>query len=238
MLVNDADEETSKLFFSLGANLPVAGTETIHENGFEQPMRRGSYIYDRSTDSYYVAKEDVADASSLDIEGSESFAKVGTYVREQGAEWSANTTYYKGQIVLHEGVYYENQTNNPDPFTKEARGFNNRIEDYSSGAQADFNPEVFSPSDKFFFETDDALSQEFLDMQRAKGEPILIMSGYLLPNLSSMYCHLMLKVKLMHKLRLNQQVLMVWMQRFLYLPMQMVKLLACVLMTLENIFSQ
>ena len=107
----------------------------------------------------------------------------------------------------------------------------------ADGAQADFNPEVFSPSDKFFFETDDALSQEFLDMQRAKESPFSTMSGYLLPNLSSMYCPLVLKVKLMHKLRLNQQVLMVWMQRFLYLPMQMVKLLACVLMTLENIFS-
>jgi flagellin-like hook-associated protein FlgL len=178
LLVNQYDESdpqkilSSMVFFSLGGKLPVAGSEIIREEGIELPMRRGGYVYDRPTDSYYVAKEDIADASSLEIEKSESFAKVGAFVREQGAEWSANTTYFKGQIVLHEGVYYENQTNNPDPFTNESRGFSNRIEDYSDGAQADFNPEVFSPSDKFFFETNDALSQEFMDMQRAKGEPI------------------------------------------------------------------
>jgi len=102
--------------------------------------------------------------------------KVSAYNASQGSEWSANKDYFKGQIVLHNGVYYECQTNGVD-----GNGFNNQRDEEdtliaigSDGTlEQQFIPLIGSPSDEFFKDgLLDARSQEYIDMQKAIGEPI------------------------------------------------------------------
>ena len=166
------DSVDKRLYLSLGADLPIDGREKIVESDISMPIQRGDYIYDRPSDSYYVATEDVSDASSVAITSSPLFSKVSAFVSEQGAEWSANRNYFKGQIVLHEGVYYECQTNGKPLVNGDIVGFDNRDDEEFLGSDGDYHRPLLSPSKEFFLDVPDALNQEYMDMQRAKGEPI------------------------------------------------------------------
>ncbi|MEC8791482.1 MAG: hypothetical protein VXX29_09650, partial [Verrucomicrobiota bacterium] len=67
------------------------------------------YIYDRPNDKFYVATTNVTNATS--VNGTD-FKEVGARSSVQGAEWSSNFIYDKGQIALYEGKYYQCQRDN------------------------------------------------------------------------------------------------------------------------------
>ena len=188
------DEQTGKVFIFTGDSLPTEGQEPFIQPGVDRSIRRGSFVYLsdlKSSDStsnksgFYLATDDISDvslANHIDAStgvppvDSSKLIKLSAYASPQGSEWSASKTYDKGQVVLHEGVYYECQTSGVDGL-----GFDN-ISDETVGIIALGNdgtlepqesPVVVSPSDDFFKSgLSDARSQEYIDLQKAKGEPI------------------------------------------------------------------
>ena len=51
------------------------------------------------------------------LDNDQLFAALPAYSTRQGAEWSSSSSYDQGQIVLHDGRYYQCQVD----------GFNNKI---------------------------------------------------------------------------------------------------------------
>ena len=188
------DENSNRVYLFAGSSLPTEGLEPFVQPGADKPLRSGSFVYlsdmvtnDAGGDGsgFYLATEDIDNAGSdsiidpqtgLPVEGSSKLVKVSAYNSPQGAEWSANKAYLKGQIVLHEGVYYECQTNGVDGL-----GFNNQRDEEETviglgrdgKLEQQFIPIIGSPSDEFFKEgLVDARSQDYIDILRAQGEPI------------------------------------------------------------------
>ena len=91
--------------FLLGDALPIEGKEIAYESGVSFSAQVGDYVYDRASDQFFVATENVKDASSLDT----GFKVVDARSAIQGAEWASNFKFDTGQIVLHDGKYYQCQ---------------------------------------------------------------------------------------------------------------------------------
>ncbi|NBU86303.1 MAG: hypothetical protein EBS13_03115 [Verrucomicrobia bacterium] len=126
--------------FLLGKDLPREGKELIFQEGDSISGKKGDYIYSRGFDpqgnpisQYFVALEDFSDQVGLDDEA--LFAALPAYSTRQGAEWSSSSTYDQGQIVLHNGRYFQCQVDD----------FNNRII-----LQDTFNSQItVQPDDEF-----------------------------------------------------------------------------------------
>lgn len=162
-----------RLYMAMGSTLPVEGREMVLDQTLSTPLMKGSFIYDRETDNFYMARQDIPDVSAVEVSpNSESFVLLNANNVAQGADWSSNQTYFKGQIVLHEGVYYECQTNGKPLQTGEVVGFDNRDDQELLGSDGDYYRPLVSPNDDFFLDVPDARSQEFMDIQKAKGEPV------------------------------------------------------------------
>jgi flagellin-like hook-associated protein FlgL len=188
------DENSGKVFMFTGGSLPIEGNEPFIQPGVGRSVRSGSYVYlsdakptessgDRS--GFYLATDDISDVSlgnhidpstGVPPVDSSKLIRLSAYASPQGSEWSASKTYDKGQVVLHAGVYYECQTSGVDGL-----GFDNfsdeTVEIIALGNDGTLelqnSPVVVSPSDDFFKSgLSDARSQEFIDLQKAKGEPI------------------------------------------------------------------
>ena len=95
--------------FLLGDSLPVEGREIVFESNLPFSAEMGEYVYDRPNDKFYVATTNVTNATS--VNGTD-FKEVGALSSVQGAEWSSNFIYDKGQIALYEGKYYQCQRDN------------------------------------------------------------------------------------------------------------------------------
>ena len=95
--------------FLLGDSLPVEGREIVFESNLPFSAEKGEYVYDRPNDKFYVATTNVTNATS--VNGTD-FKEVGARSSVQGAEWSSNFIYDKGQIALYEGKYYQCQRDN------------------------------------------------------------------------------------------------------------------------------
>ena len=95
--------------FLLGDSLPVEGREIVFESNLPFSAEKGEYVYDRPNDKFYVATTNVTNATS--VNGTD-FKEVGALSSVQGAEWSSNFIYDKGQIALYEGKYYQCQRDN------------------------------------------------------------------------------------------------------------------------------
>jgi flagellin-like hook-associated protein FlgL len=213
----------NKLFISLGNHLPSQGEELVIDETVGRTVDKGTFVYDRITDQYYVATEGIYGATRsdlainfnflgsnysppgnvnvtnlseipqnvsqgtivqnsstgeyfealFDVEGITNDSLISKFVAatvfnsEQGSEWSANRTYNKGQIVLYRGVYYECQTNGVD-----GAGFTNEVPDNSQLYATEPPPVIVRPDEQFYLESPDTISQEYLDLQIAKGEPL------------------------------------------------------------------
>jgi len=167
------EETTGRIFMLLGDSLPVEGREVVLQAGVEQPLRQGAYIYDPQTDKYFVAQENVDDANLVDLDGFNSpLVEVNSFSAVQGAEWSVDQKYGKGQIVFHNGVFYECQTDGKQDINGNFNGFDNRDDEEFLGPDGNYYHPVVSPSDDFFFQAEDAISRESFDLRRARGEEI------------------------------------------------------------------
>ena len=166
------DRSSDRIYMFLGDQLPENGNEVILNDGVRQPLRQGSFIFDRQTDSFYVATSDIDDANVVDLNLNDSpLVPVHSSTFNQGSEWSSSEKYFKGQIVLHKGTYYECQTNGlPDP-DGNAVGFDNRDDDQIP-VGADYYSPIVTPSDEFFLDVSDGRSQEYMDLLKARGEDI------------------------------------------------------------------
>ena len=188
------DPDTKRIFLFAGSSLPTDGIEPFVQPGSNTPLRSGSFVYlsdlvssdsDGDQSGFYLATTDIANAGAdsvidsdtgLPISGSSKLVKVSAFNSPQGSEWSANKSYMKGQIVLHDGIYYECQTNGID-----GNGFNNQRDEEESvigigrdgTLEQQFIPIIGSPSDDFFKDgLSDARDKEYIDLLKAKGEPI------------------------------------------------------------------
>ena len=90
----------------------------------------------------------------------------------QGAEWSVEENYKKGQIVFYDGIYYECQTNGKPNNLGEYIGFDNKDDEEFLGSNGDYYFNTVTPGDQFFYDVDDAISEESLNLRRARGEEI------------------------------------------------------------------
>ena len=167
------EESTGRIFMSLGKSLPTEGREMVMQKGIYQPVKNGGYIFDPVTDSFYVAQKNIDDVNEFDLDEPNSpLVKVNSFKAVQGTEWSVDEKYKKGQIVFHNGVFYECQTNGkPDNFGQYA-GFDNRDDEEVLGSDGNYSFNVVSPSDQFFYEIDDSISEESFSSRRARGEEI------------------------------------------------------------------
>ena len=164
------DQNAGKIYMFLGDQLPVDGKEQILDSTQDQPLRRGSYIYDRSSKSFLVASDDINNASDIDLSDPDSpLVSVNSYVYQQGSEWSAGQTYFKGQVVMHKGVYYECQTNGVLDPEGNVVGFDNSDDDEIADGAGYLKPTV-TPTDEFFLDVEDARSQDYMDLLKARGE--------------------------------------------------------------------
>jgi len=121
----------------------------------EQDIPKGAIVKSSRTNEYFEVLESAEGITNIDL--SPKFLATNVYNAEQGSEWSANHNYRKGEIVLHRGVYYECQTEGIN-----GTGFNNE-------APIDV---IVRPDDEFFLEVTDTVSREYLDLQKAQGEPL------------------------------------------------------------------
>ncbi len=223
-------QNKNQLFISLGDNLPNQGGEIVIDETVGKTVEKGSYVYDRTTDKYYVATDGIYGATRDDLTinfnflgdnysppGNISvttlsdslpqniskgtvvqnsvtgeyfealfdvkdvtdesiipkFIAASVYNSDQGSEWTANRTYSKGEIVLYRGVYYECQTNGvPADGEVVANGFNNQVPDNSQLYAEEPPPILVRPDEEFYLEVSDTVSKEYLDLQKAKGEPL------------------------------------------------------------------
>jgi len=130
-----------------------------------QTVQKGSIVKNSVTNEYFEALEFLDGVTNLDL--APKFVASNVHNSEQGSEWSANRVYSKGQIVLYRGVYYECQTDGID-----GKGFNNEVADNSQLYSTEPPPLTVRPDEEFFLEASDTVSQEYLDLQKAKGEPV------------------------------------------------------------------
>jgi flagellin-like hook-associated protein FlgL len=166
------DKTSRSMYMFIGQSLPIEGRETIMQKGVEQPLRKGSYIYDSDKEKFFLAQENIPDANLVDTEEQYSpLVEVNTFSAIQGSEWSVGEKYSKGQIVFHDGVYYECQTDGTVNSFGEYEGFDNRT-DEEFLLNGDYIRKVVSPSDEFFIDVNDTISKETLDLRRARGENI------------------------------------------------------------------
>ena len=188
------DPDSKRIYLFVGDSLPTEGVEPFVQPETDTPLRSGSFVYlsdlvvtDEGGDQsgFYLATTDIPNAGAdtvldpktgLPLSDFDQLVKVSAFDSPQGSEWSANKTYLKGQIVLHEGIYYECQTNGVD-----GTGFNNQRDEEETvigigrdgTLEQQFIPIIGSPNDEFFKEgLEDARSQEYIDLMKAKGEPI------------------------------------------------------------------
>ena len=127
-------------------------------------------VKNSSDGRYYKALKTMFNATTEDLDS--PFTSVNVFNSIQGSVWTANHTYVKGQVVLHNGVYYECQTSGLDTNDDGIRdGFSNRKTEIVNG---DKQTEVLSPSDLFFIDglEDTTITEEFLDIQVSSGELI------------------------------------------------------------------
>ena len=103
------EERSGDGAFLLGDSLPVEGREIVFETDIPFSAEKGEYIYDRANDKFYVTTANVTNASSTN---GADFKEVSARSSIQGAEWSSNFIYDKGQIALYEGKYYQCQRDN------------------------------------------------------------------------------------------------------------------------------
>ena len=165
------DQSAGAIYMFLGDKLPANGKELILNENEQQPLHKGSYIYDRASDSFYVATEDVSDANEVNLASSSSLAKVSSSTFAQGSEWNSSEKYFKGQIVLYKGTYYECQTNGILDPNGNVLGFDNQDDDQVPVGAGYYNPAV-TPTDEFFLDVSDAKTQEYMDLQKARGQTI------------------------------------------------------------------
>jgi flagellin-like hook-associated protein FlgL len=188
------DPESKRIYIFVGDSLPTEGSEPFVQPGTNTSLRSGSFVYlsdlvtnDTEGDSggFYLATSDITNAGSEEVLDPETglpypdatqLVKVSAFNSPQGLEWSSNKSYFKGQIVLHDGIYYECQTNGVD-----GNGFNNQRDEEETvigigrdgSLEQQFIPIIGSPSDEFFKEgLSDARDQEYIDLLKAKGEAI------------------------------------------------------------------
>ena len=167
------EESTGRIYMLLGTTLPTEGREMVMQSGIDQPLRNGAYIFDPATDSYYVAQENTDDANLIDLDDpNSSLVKVNSFSAVQGAEWSVEENYKKGQIVFYDGIYYECQTNGKPNNLGEYIGFDNKDDEEFLGSNGDYYFNTVTPGDQFFYDVDDAISEESLNLRRARGEEI------------------------------------------------------------------
>ena len=120
-----------------------------------------------------MAQKNIKNANEINTEDINSdLVEINVSSAIQGAEWSVGEKYLKGQIVFHNGVYYECQTDGLPNSSGEYEGFDNGTED-----------EVLIGGD-FFHEVVEVLAmssflmlrihfQKKLDLRRCWGEKIL-----------------------------------------------------------------
>jgi len=130
-----------------------------------QSVQAGSIVRNSSTGEYYEALSNHSEIRNEDL--SPKFVATKTHTSEQGSEWSANRSYFKGQIISYRGTYYECQTNGEN-----GNGFTNEVVDNSQLYAVEPPPILVRPDEEFFFESEDTVSREYLDLQKAKGEDI------------------------------------------------------------------
>ena len=158
--LNPVNREGAGIFF-LGKELPREGKEQIFQEGDSISGKKGDYIYSRGFDpvgnpisQYYVAVDDFTEQTSL--EDNQSFVALPAYSTRQGAQWSSSSTYDQGQIVLHNGKYFQCQVDN----------FNNKI-----SLQDTFNTQItVKPDDEFI--TNDQGQEVANDLWLALGESL------------------------------------------------------------------
>jgi len=167
------EESSGRIYMFLGNSLPTEGRESVLQSGVEQPMRKGSYIYDSQNKTYYVAQENINDANKVNLADLDPMlVPVNAFEAVQGAEWSASDSYLKGQVVFHHGVYYECQTNGSPDNEGRIVGFNNKDDEEQLGTNGDYFFRTVSPLDDFYYEVEDAMSRETFDLRRARGQDI------------------------------------------------------------------
>ena len=95
----------------LGQSLPIEGREIVLQEGIEQSLRKGSFVYDPAKEKFFLAQKNIKNANEINTEDINSdLVEINVSSAIQGAEWSVGEKYLKGQIVFHNGVYYECQT--------------------------------------------------------------------------------------------------------------------------------
>ena len=57
------EESTGRVYMFLGDELPLEGRETVLQEGIEQPMRKGAFVYDPESQAFFVAQENLDDAN-------------------------------------------------------------------------------------------------------------------------------------------------------------------------------
>jgi flagellin-like hook-associated protein FlgL len=144
--LNENNRSNSSTFF-LGNQLPLESKELIFEDGDTISGKKGEYIYSRFPDAegnmvgqYYVALNDFKDQTELT--NPNFFVAVDAYATRQGNQWSSAAVYDRGQIVLHQGTYFQSQVDS----------FNNRIQPLppADGSDPNIDPvSIIKPSDKF-----------------------------------------------------------------------------------------
>ena len=151
--------------FFLGKDLPREGKELIAQGDYSISGKKGDYIYSREFDlvgnptfQYFVAVEDFTEETSL--ADNPKFVTLPAYSTRQGAQWSSSSTYDQGQIVLHNGRYFQCQENN----------FNNKIDLYD----AENSQSLVEPDDEF-------ISQVTLDEEGNASEEVQVANDKWLP---------------------------------------------------------
>jgi flagellin-like hook-associated protein FlgL len=167
------EESTGRVYMLLGNSLPVQGREVVLQNDVVQPLRKGAYLYDPQTEKYFVAQENIEDVNLVEKNDFNSpLIAVNSFSAIQGSEWSSDQKYGKGQIVFHNGIYYECQSDGKVGNDGNFIGFDNKDDEQLLGSDGNYYHPLVSPSDEFFYQSEDAISRESYDLRRARGEEI------------------------------------------------------------------
>ena len=106
-------ERSDGSVFLLGNKLPVEGKEHIYSQDLGLDAKIGDFVYDSSNDDFYVVKDDISKLAGYSL-GDPEFSKIGSgslspRLSMQGENWDPRNTYLVGQIVHHQGKYYQAQ---------------------------------------------------------------------------------------------------------------------------------
>ena len=167
--INSATLNDLPKFIPLGSKfIPDDSLDIQQLSDSDVFVKAGDVVRNSADGKYYKALKSVANATINDLDS--PFTSVEVFNSSQGGVWSANHTYFKGQIVLHNGVYYECQTNGSDiDGDSNNDGFNNRkIE--TDTFRGETKEVVVRPDDIFFIEgLEDTINKESLDVQISNG---------------------------------------------------------------------